>query len=118
MSPLENRFVFIWVHAVKGTGDLTIEHQFHPSRKWRFDFAHLPTKVAIEIEGGTGVRKTKEGKLFSGRHTTSAGYASDCEKYNEAVRLGWRVFRLTGKMINIKELESIKAFMSQQPILN
>lgn len=118
MSPLEKKFSLLWVHGVKGTGDLLVEHKFHPSRRWRFDFAHLPTKVAIEIEGGTGVYRTPDGKKFRGRHATVAGYQADCEKYNAATFLGWRVFRLTGKMLNAPELEKIKAFISQQPHLN
>ena len=28
------------------------EYQFHPTRKWRFDFAHLDRKIAVECEGG------------------------------------------------------------------
>ena len=58
----------------------TSEYRFHPFRKWRFDAAWPAIKLAVEIEG-------------RGRHQTFAGYKADCEKYNEAVRLGWRVLR-------------------------
>lgn len=76
------------------------EYRFHPVRKWRFDFAIPEKKIALEYEG-----------IFAGksRHTTVTGYTADTEKYNEAARLGWRVFRYTkqtyGKVIqDIKEL--------------
>lgn len=32
--------------------DIIPEYRFHPTRKWRFDFAIPHIKVAIEIEGG------------------------------------------------------------------
>jgi very-short-patch-repair endonuclease len=118
MSELEKKFIWYWVHVIKGTGDLTLEHKFHPSRKWRFDFAHIPTKVAVEIEGGIGLRKAKSGKLFTGRHAQSAGFNSDCEKYNEAALMGWTVFRLTSKMVTSTDLEKIASFIKQRPILN
>lgn len=73
-----------------GGWPLTPEHKFHPSRKWPFDYAYIPKKVAIELEGGTWV---------GGRHVRGAGYSRDCQKYNAAALLGWRVFRLTTDMI-------------------
>jgi len=42
--------------------------------------------LAIEIEGGIWSR---------GRHTRGKGYHQDCEKYNEATILGWRILRFT-----------------------
>lgn len=60
--------------------DLVREHRFHPTRLWRLDFAFPSVKLGIEIDG-------------RGRHQTVAGVRADCEKMNEAVRLGWRVLR-------------------------
>lgn len=74
-------------HGIRG---FAIEHKFHPSRRWRFDFAFLRDGIAIEVEGGTWTK---------GRHTTGSGFEKDCEKYNEAALLGWRVFRFTGSMV-------------------
>jgi len=59
--------------------DLVREHKFHPTRAWRFDFAWPSQRLAVEVDGR--------------RHRTCAGQRSDCEKLNEAVRLGWRVLR-------------------------
>jgi len=61
-----------------------IEHEFHPTRKWRFDFAILDKMIAIEYEG---IHSDKS------RHTTRSGYAGDIEKYNAATKLGWRILR-------------------------
>lgn len=56
------------------------EYRFHPVRRWRFDFAWPAEKLAVEIEG-------------RGRHQTFVGFRNDCEKYNAALQLGWRVLR-------------------------
>jgi len=62
------------------------EHYFHPSRKWRFDFAWPELKIALEIEGGGWVY---------GRHNRPQGHENDCEKYSEAAVLGWRIIHCT-----------------------
>ena len=59
-------------------------------RKWRFDFADVPRKIAVEVEGGTYQKS---------RHTTGTGFAADCEKYNMAAKLGWFVYRFDSKMV-------------------
>jgi very-short-patch-repair endonuclease len=64
----------------------TPEHRFHPSRRWRFDLAWPDRRLAVEVEGGVHTR---------GRHTRGAGFEKDCEKYAEALVLGWRVLRVT-----------------------
>ncbi len=74
------------------------EHRFC-ERKWRFDFAFIEEKIAIEVEGGIW-------KGAAGGHTSGAGYTKDCEKYNTALVLGWKVLRVvraqidSGQMIN------------------
>lgn len=95
-SRLEAKFALIW--KALGGPSLEREVRFHETRKWRSDFAHLPSKTMIEIEGGT---------WSGGRHTRGAGYAKDCEKYNAAKHLGWSVYQLTGDMITIKHIEPI-----------
>lgn len=68
------------------------EYRFHPHRSWRFDFVVINFKIAIEAEGGTWMGK-------KGGHTSGVGYAANCEKYNEALKLGWHVLRYTTDMI-------------------
>jgi len=60
------------------------EYKFHPVRRWRFDFAWPDKKVAIEVEGGVYMR---------GRHVRPKGFIGDCEKYNMALLMGWKVLR-------------------------
>jgi len=62
------------------------QYKFHPTRKWPFDFAFVDIELAVECEGGVYVQ---------GRHTRGIGFTDDCEKYNEALLLGWRVLRVT-----------------------
>lgn len=66
------------------------EYRFHPSRRWRFDFAFPVHKVAVEVEGGIWT---------NGRHVRPAGFEDDCEKYNAAASLGWTVYRVTPSMV-------------------
>jgi hypothetical protein len=70
------------------------EFRFHPTRRWRFDWAWPSQKVALEIEGGAWTR---------GRHTRGKGFVRDMEKYNQAVLLGWRVLRVTPKQVTSGE---------------
>ena len=81
------------------------EYKFHHTRKWRFDFAHIQEKIAVEIEGGTWVQ---------GRHNRGDGFAKDCEKYNEAARYGWRVYRFpTQLVLNGEAIEYMKKIIEE-----
>ncbi len=88
MSDLEASFDTLW-RQLAGP-PLVSEHRFAPPRRWRFDRAHLPAHVAIEIDGGTH---------NGGRHVTGEGFTRDCEKFNRAAFDGWLVFRLTSDML-------------------
>ncbi len=66
------------------------EYRFHPKRLWRLDFAWPDQKLGVEIEGGVWT---------GGRHTTGVGFTLDCEKYAEAMCLGWRILRVTGSQV-------------------
>lgn len=67
--------------------ELMPEYRFHQTRRWRFDWAIPSIKMAVEYEGIGG--------LTLSRHTTLDGYTKDCDKYNSAAMLGWKVIRLT-----------------------
>ena len=66
------------------------EFQFHPARKWRADFKIGP-KLLVEVEGA------KRGN--PGRHQRIDGIDADCEKYAEAMLMGYDVLRVSGRMV-------------------
>ena len=82
-------------HSIWMLTEYCTEYKFCSDRKFKFDFA-LPEKlIAIEYEG---LMSEKSG------HTTVTGYTSNCEKYNLATCLGWRMLRYTA--LNYKDLEN------------
>jgi very-short-patch-repair endonuclease len=82
------------------------EYRFHPSRRWRFDFAWPAAMLAVEVEGGSWIH---------GRHVRGRGFEADCEKYNVAVLLGWRILRFTPAMIESgAALSAIEAVFQMQ----
>ena len=82
------------------------EYKFHSERRWRFDFAHLELKLAIEVEGLCA-------EWQKSRHTTIKGYIEDCEKYNAAALLGWTVLRYTYSTLHQIERD-VRLFLAWQ----
>lgn len=66
------------------------EYRFHPTRKWRFDFAIPEHKIAVEVQGGIYIH---------GRHNRGIYLESEYEKMCQAAILGWAVMPVTSKMI-------------------
>jgi hypothetical protein len=62
------------------------EFRFAPPRRWRFDWALVEHKVAIEVQGGL---------FIQGRHSRGPALLKEHEKLNEAACLGWRVMFVT-----------------------
>lgn len=75
------------------------EHRFHPTRRWRFDYAVPSRMLAVEYEGHGA---TGGGKHVGG-HASVTGMAGDAEKYNQAQALGWKVVRLTALHFTLKD---------------
>lgn len=63
------------------------QFRFHPTRRWRFDFAWPELRVAVEIQGG---------EFRRGRHGRGKGLRSDAEKFRAAARLGWFLLPIAG----------------------
>jgi len=81
--------VVLWCRASR-VPEPNLEYRFHEIRKWRFDYAFLSEKLALEIEGGS---------FLVGRHTRGAGFREDLVKYAEAALLGWTVLRATPEQV-------------------
>jgi len=81
-SEAEEAFAAAWYEVQEREGLMppVRELKFHPERRWKFDFAWPELKLAVEIEG-------------QGRHQTFVGFRRDCDKYNAALAMGWRVLR-------------------------
>jgi hypothetical protein len=69
-------------------------------RKWRFDFAWLKQRIAVELEGGTSLPGRRS------RHTSGKGFREDCHKYNAAAIMGWTLLRGDAEMVETGQLAS------------
>lgn len=70
-----------------GLSEPVTEYRFAaPARQWRFDYAFIAERVAVEVEGGA---------FSNGRHVRGAGFVGDMAKYNFAAVRGWAVLRYT-----------------------
>lgn len=88
------------------------EFRFHATRRWRLDFVIHSHKLAIEVEGITHWGKNKNGTMKLGRHQTGKGMAADLEKYDEAMRHGWNVYRCSQDMVKSgRAIQTIELLM-------
>lgn len=101
LNSLEGRFLTRWRSA--GGPEPRTQYHFHPTRKWRFDYAFPDAKIAIEVEGGTWI---------NGGHSRGGGQLKDREKFNAAGLLGWRVLRFTLDRREAAMLEAAAAYVA------
>jgi len=73
-----------------------IEHYFHPTRRWRFDYAWPDQKIAVEINGGTFM-------AAGVGHRNGAHLHGEYEKLNVAQTLGWVVLQFDTKHVSTGE---------------
>lgn len=98
---LFTRFVESQIPGIK----VVKEHMFALPRLWRFDYAILEHRIAIEQEGGAYKKrkyKNKKGEeitTMGGRHNSASGFLADMEKYNNAAVRGWLVLRYTPQQL-------------------
>lgn len=86
------------------------EYRFHPVRRWRFDYAIIEHKIAIEVEGGV---------FTQGRHTRPLGFLGDIEKYNTATTLGWSILRVTpDSLISRSTLDLIRETIKSKQLFS
>lgn len=77
------------------------EYQFHPKRRWRFDFAWPEYLIAVEVQGG-GPRH---------HHATRVGVENDYVKTCTAQAMGWRVFPMTPRQFAATFGQSVMALV-------
>ena len=88
-SHIEESF-YVWLMQNPDIPPCERDYRFAPPSKWRFDICWPAHKVAMEIEGA----------LSAGRRPQKiSGFIKDCEKYEAAMVLGWRVYRVPGPWI-------------------
>lgn len=98
--------LFLQLKAESLIDGLKREHRFHPTRRWRMDFAWPKQMLAVEVEGGI---------WGYGRHNRPRGFIKDTEKYNQAALKGWTVLRFTGSAIRSGQaLKKIKKALAKQ----
>lgn len=73
---------FAWHWRLLRGPELAQQTRCVPNRQFRFDFAHLESKVAVELNGGT---------MSRGRHVRGLAIEDEYEKHNAAQRAGWIV---------------------------
>ncbi|MGL5078615.1 MAG: hypothetical protein ACRDBG_22680 [Waterburya sp.] len=99
-STLESKFIALWDNF-KSEEELELAREVRlvPSRRYKFDFVHKESRVAIEINGGTwGI----------GGHSSGKGLNRDYEKLNLAQMHGFLVFQLSSSMITLDWVERIR----------
>lgn len=102
-SHLEIRWAREWER--QGGPELVEEYKFHPTRRWRADFAHLPTRTLIEIEGGA----------YGGRHTRGKGFVEDLDKYATAWLHGYTVLRIGAHQVRGDVIRAVIGRLSDSP---
>jgi hypothetical protein len=90
MPSLDKRHPLAFQCIAIGLTCPVMELRFHPTRRWKFDYAWLGPKVALEVQGGL---------FIQGRHSRGPALLKEHEKLNAAARLGWRVIFTTPRDI-------------------
>lgn len=88
MSKLEDKLALQLVE--EGIDKFERQFLFHPTKKYRFDFAWPEHKLACEVQGAIWIK---------GHHSYGAGLIEDYKKANEAAILGWRMIYVSSNML-------------------
>ena len=102
-SHLEVRWAREWER--QGGPELVEEYKFHPTRRWRADFAHRPRRPLVEIEGGA----------YGGRHTRGKGFVEDLDKYATAWLHGFTVLRIGAHQVRGDVIAAVIGRLSDSP---
>jgi len=105
MSHLESQFAFDLETLGQDLPQPVPQFRFDPTRRYKADFAWPEHMLLVEVEGGV---------YTNGRHVRPAGYRKDCEKYNRAQMLGYKVLRYTADMLDDPDavLDDLRAVLA------
>ena len=106
-SKLEELFEIEWQLKYPNI-QLIPQYKVLPKRKFKIDFAHLPSKTGIEIQGGRWIK---------GGHTSGNGMFTDCEKSLLCAQYGWLIIPIVDKMISEEYIEIIYSVIREREIL-
>lgn len=109
MSQQEQKFLKLWESLYPFIA-LEQQYKFSKARKFKSDFAHIPSKTLIEIQGGTW-SNSKMG------HNSGSGIDRDYDKLAQAQMEGWAMFLLSSTMLNEKYIDKV-AFTIRDRYLN
>mgnify|MGYP002516437972 CR=1 FL=1 len=109
--PCKNAYTKIYESQLNE--DCWAEYPFHPTRRFRFDYAFPRVKIAIEVDGG--LFNSYQGK-HAGRHSGGIGQKNDMEKCNEAAAMGIRVLHfIPDEMFCVENIKIIRREMEENP---
>jgi len=100
-STLEVKFEKLWQQLAPDL-DLVVEQTLIPGTKYRTDYLHEKTKIAIEVHGGQ--------YLKHGGHV-GKGATTDAIKQNNLVQLGYLPFVLWTSMVRKKYIIEIRDYI-------
>ena len=103
-SKLEELFEIEW-QLKYPTVQLIPQYKVLPNRRFKIDFAHLPSKTGIEVQGGRWIK---------GGHTSGNGMFTDCEKSLLCAQHGWLIIPIVDKMICEEYIYKIYSVIEQR----
>ena len=102
-SRLEAKFDSLW--KALGGPELAKEYRALSNRRFRWDRAHLPSRLLIEINGGTWGGPSG--------HNSGVGISRDAEKARLATLAGWRCVTLTTTQVTAEQIQPIVDLVKQ-----
>lgn len=93
-SPKTDAEVTLALHLTGSGIAFQRQHRYIPGRNFRADFALLPYRILVEIQGGI---------WHSGAHGSITGILADITRLNLATLHNWRILRFTPDQVESGE---------------
>ena len=107
-SVLEQKFLRQWLKLFPEDPP-ELQHEFHDTKKWRFDFWWPGAKLALEVQG------------YGPGHCSRDGMYKDANKNNSAVGRGISILYLTSRHLTDTQIEKscnfVKYIVNQRYLL-